>query len=755
MKKVEAAVMKFWRIVVLGIVGVVIFSRALNAGVGDWKNYTDMKSVRVLVSDGRYFWAGTSGGIFRFDPSDSSFLKFTNSEGLSSNNVTALTVDAYGNIWVGQFSGALDVYTPSTNTWRYVTDIAISAKNNKTINTLFASGDTLFIGTGFGIAVFSISKFEFRDSYSIFSTISQPSISAIQIYQKRIFAVSDKGIVASKVSATNLAAPESWDVISSVVSGNSISVSNDSLFIGTSQGILKFQNNSLVAATGSFPTRVLFSNNAIYFTDGRIVYSRSSAQTITQISDTSNSDITSGSINSSQKWFAGFSDQGLGNSDSPHTIWKYVSPNGPATNSFVSLAIDNSGTVWAASGRLFAKGFYSFNGTSWMTFSSSTNPAIPFNDSYKITLGSNNSKWISGTGGIIVLNADNAVVAVYDKNNPGFNTAGSRIDVLLFGGAQDASSNMWFTNFNASNNQVLWEMKTDKSWISVTNPSSYKVLMDMVIDNEGTKWFTNGVPLFNPNTTGGEIPEKKFVYYNETNSISGTSNGWGELTIEDGISSTNVLCLAIDKEGELWAGTNTGITIINSPRNPKSRLSKLFLGAVRDQYITCIAVDPLNNKWLGTPGGVFVVSPDGSLLLQQYTVESTNGKLVDNNVLSIAFDTKHGIVYFGTDKGLSSLEITAIQTSSDLKGLVVNPNPVYLDKTTQVELRGLVEESIVKVLTINGKLVKQFSAQGGGRAFWDCRDNNGLLVASGIYLFVAHSPAGDQVGTAKVAVIHR
>jgi len=56
---------------------------------------------------------------------------------------------------------------------------------------------------------------------------------------------------------------------------------------------------------------------------------------------------------------------------------------------------------------------------------------------------------------------------------------------------------------------------------------------------------------------------------------------------------------------------------------------------------------------------------------------------------------------------------------------------------------------------VNGVLVAEFAAQGGGRAFWDGRNASGDLVSSGTYLIVAFSDNGEQVTTGKVAVIRR
>lgn len=184
-------------------------------------------------------------------------------------------------------------------------------------------------------------------------------------------------------------------------------------------------------------------------------------------------------------------------------------------------------------------------------------------------------------------------------------------------------------------------------------------------------------------------------------------------------------------------------------------MTKVFLGSVRDQVINCIAVDAVNNKWIGTSRGAYVLSPDGTSLIDQYSVANSNGKLVDDNIESIAFDAKNGVAYFGTGKGLSAVGIATIAPSADYSQITIAPNPFRTWEQPSVSISGLANGSTIKILTITGKLVKQFPAQGGGRAFWDGTTESGEQAASGIYVVVAYSANGGSVGTAKLAVIRR
>src|SRR3990172_2214614 len=88
--------MNFFSLLTMICAGTVGVSTYASAGIGDWKNYTDMKNVVALAGSRYAIWAGTSGGMLRFTVQDSAFKKFTNSEGLTGNDVSAIGLDANG-----------------------------------------------------------------------------------------------------------------------------------------------------------------------------------------------------------------------------------------------------------------------------------------------------------------------------------------------------------------------------------------------------------------------------------------------------------------------------------------------------------------------------------------------------------------------------------------------------------------------------------------------------------------------------------
>jgi hypothetical protein len=446
------------------------------------------------------------------------------------------------------------------------------------------------------------------------------------------------------------------------------------------------------------------------------------------------------------------------------TGWNYLSPNGPGSNLFSSVVVDDRGVLWAASGISGrGQGFYRYDpsapeGEQWKNFAGAGYPIMgrgpndPVKDDYyKVSLGGNGSVWVSSWGrGVLEVVGDSISRRLDDASQPAL--AGSvthdQSYVVAGGVAADSKGNTWIVNRTAVNGNHLAELGSDNSTRYRSSPSS-GIFTNIAIDRNNTKWLACAEPW--------NAPAEGLYYFNEDTLVSGTAftGGWGRMTDADGLPSNVILSLAVDLDGDVCIGTDLGMRIIIDPLNPRAALSRVVVLPLLGQTVQAIAVDGVNNKWAGTKEGVIVVTPDGVQLLAQYSVLSTNGRLVDNDIRSIAIDQKQGIAYFGTENGLSSLEIAPIQTERALTSLEIGPNPFLIPSNQQLTITKLVPESSVRILTVNGSLVTEFQAQGGGRAFWDGRDREGGLVPSGVYFVIVHAEDGNQVATGKVAVVRR
>jgi hypothetical protein len=221
------------------------------------------------------------------------------------------------------------------------------------------------------------------------------------------------------------------------------------------------------------------------------------------------------------------------------------------------------------------------------------------------------------------------------------------------------------------------------------------------------------------------------------------------------LPSNTINDIQIDLDGAIWIATPRGAAyyfdagIVQENNVPS--ISRLF--DLEQENLTCMAIDALNQKWFGSTNGVWLMSPDGSTVIEHYVSERF--PLLSNNIVSIAIDDKSGKVYIGTDRGLSVLQTASISPVAKMTDLKVFPNPAILPENQFVQIEGLSRNASVKIITVSGRLVRDLKGAGGGSLVWDGKDNQGNWVASGVYIAVGISENGKESGLGKIAVIRR
>ncbi len=734
--------------------------------MGRWRNFTDMKTVRAIAATTDSLWVATSGGLFLYNPSTNHFAKFTNSEGLSSNDLTAVTVDGAGRVWIGSSDGFIDSYNPSTGDWVAITAIEESDRVQKAIRSFLARGDSLFIGTDFGITVFQLSRKEFKDTYANLGFATQAGVNEVKIFKNRIWAATDLGISSAPLNAPNLSAPTSWTAYGTadgLPSGmcSAVTSIHDTIVAGTASGVAIFTGKGFLpvpAFSGKVVADLLArSNDVVVLTNEPGVFRLSTyvgfaSPSVAIATNTEmQASVLVGQPATATVW-VGTSSNGVTRWTGS---WEYKVPNCPRSSLFSSVVVDDRGVLWAGSGISGrGQGFYRYDPSAsdsalWKNYYFAVNPAMKSDDYYKVSLGANGSVWVSSWGWGVVEVVNDTVRRHLDQSSTPALAGAVPQDpnyVVVGGVAVDSQGDTWLANRTAVTGNHVVQLKINNSVVYRTSPSDGK-FTNILIDHNDTKWFANSEP--------SDKPANGLFYFNEDSTVNGTrlAGGWGQMTTSDGLPSSIVQSLAVDLNGDICVGTDLGMVIVNDPLNPRGSVIPRI--PLRGQSIQAIAVDAVNNKWVGTKEGVIVVNSDATTVLGQYTILSTNGKLVDDDIRSIAYDQKRGIMYFGTIKGLSSLEVAPVQTLRSIASLEVGPNPFLVPSETRLTIRNLSAEATLKVISTSGALVSQFKAQGGGRAFWDGRDSEGKVVPSGIYFIVAFSDNGNQTGTAKIAVVRR
>jgi hypothetical protein len=108
--------------------------------------------------------------------------------------------------------------------------------------------------------------------------------------------------------------------------------------------------------------------------------------------------------------------------------------------------------------------------------------------------------------------------------------------------------------------------------------------------------------------------------------------------------------------------------------------------------------------------------PKAKKIIYRFTQE--NSPLLHNDVKKIAINPNTGEVFFGTILGISSFRSTATQGFENNSNVLVFPNPVSPNYSGNIAIKGLVDNAIVKIAEVNGRLVYQTRSL-GGQAIWN------------------------------------
>jgi len=334
------------------------------------------------------------------------------------------------------------------------------------------------------------------------------------------------------------------------------------------------------------------------------------------------------------------------------------------------------------------------------------------------------------------------------------------VDALAF----DASGNLWVANYVTPNTYKI--LLKDGTWTSLVNENYSNIGTPdrTYIDSRGYIWAStrrtsniNNAGLFGLNTHGTPADDSDDESYYRTN-----------MTNEDGTSLSlgSVYDICEDRNGQIWFGTDAGVLAVENPeewfgnswlvyqpkvpRNDGTNYADYLLTGID---VTAIAVDGANRKWLGTLGsGVYLVSPDGSEILEHFTADAT--PLLSDNIQALAISPQ-GELMIGTDVGICSYRTGVVVPEGSLNknNVKIYPNPVRPEYSGNVYITGITEGAEVKIVTAGSQLVARLSAV-GGTCQWDGNSQaSGERVASGVYYILIATADGKQSVAGKLVVI--
>jgi len=740
-----------------------------NIPIGDWRDHLPYSDA-VSVSFGNdIIYCATNSAVFIYDQTDNTIERLNLVNGLSDIGLSKIKLNPFNNkLIIAYANGNLDVIDDNNN----ITNLSFiknsSIVGSKTINHIYLQGKLAYLSTGFGIVVLDTDKLEIVDTYLFGPLGSYVVTNAVTMDSLSIYAATEQGVFYAPKNSTNLIDYNVWTLLPELGTlnyGSIVTFSNRVFAFSQNTGWLSdsiyYNNNGTwqkFLPNGYNVVGLNVANNNFF-----IIYESSIEKFDLLLTKTNTVYTYQGLFNIRPYETTMDNDGWMLIAEESHGIlrvkdnWngEIISPNSPSSSNVFRMDFLNN-ELWVVSGGYSlgtSKNIFNHkqpNGD-WEVFDEVINNASgnPTADMVCVLINPQNANHVymgSFNDGLFELN-NGTINNIYNAQN-------SILDSTFFGStaiasmAMDKNNNLWVSS--SFSNNVLAVKTASNNWYSYsflgyTAPTEY--FPDMIIDDNNYKW------LISPEAN-------RILIFDDNNSIENNSDD--RVILNNNIPGSRIECITLDSDGEVWIGTDEGIAVFYNPSNvfeENIKAERIYIQQdgqtqilLETEVVTAIAIDGANRKWIGTQNsGVYLMSEDGAKQIEHFTTD--NSPLFSNTIFDIVINQKTGEVYFGTEKGLISYKGTATEGNEDFSNIFVYPNPVKPDFNGTIAIRGLVNDTDVRITDISGNIVYQTISL-GGQAIWDGKDFNGNKVQTGVYMIFNGSPEGELKAAAKILFIN-
>ncbi|MBC3541821.1 hypothetical protein ACFSC6_09775 [Rufibacter sediminis] len=741
--------------------------------LGGWQVHVPNHRAKAVAETPTSVYCATEDGFFRYIKEENTLQKLSRTDGFSDVNLSTLRYDsASATLVVAYENTNLDLLRDG-KVYKLTELLRKPMTGAKTIHHLATHNKNAYVSTSFGLVVVDLVKLEIKDTYSNLGAQGE----ALQVYASTVlkdslYIVSSGGVMAANLNHPNLLDYRSWRRFG-IVEGIPFGVNPDALkTISAFQGgvYLGVNGNGVYRFNGVSWNKADFSTQDHQFrsmeTNGKRLLVTGS-QEVLEVSITGQANRVTQPLfqelrmaipaRSGGIWAASY-ERGLVQLTSSGQAISLV-PNGPAFVDVFGVYAERGLFTVLGGGysqgymqRSSAAGFYQYQNGQWTSYNFASGGQFPAHVRDLVMARRNpvNGKlYIASYGaGLLEWDGLNQVKLYNNTNSPLLSAidANDRNFIRVPGIAIDAAGSVWVTNRNQfANSPGLFELKTDGTWKAhpFNGYSLGSGLDKVVVDDSGYKWVT----LSTNGTDAG------MMVYDDLTTQYAYIGGAGQ----GGLPGKQVFTLAVDLQGEIWAGTNNGVAVFSStPDIFTSTYAGAYLPIyerrplLQGQVIRSIAVDGGNRKWIGTDTGLWLFNETGEQMLHNFTTR--NSPLPSDKILDVSVDHATGEVLIGTEGGIAVFRGAATRTEAVNKNcLQVFPNPVRPGFTGTIGISGVPDNGWVKITDAAGFLVFEGKSAGGTFA-WHGRDYNGRKAKPGVYLVLASSADGTQTCMTKVAV---
>ncbi len=752
-------------------------------GVEMWRDHLPYFNVKQVAKIDNVAYGATDYGLYKIDTEEKTIEQLNTVFGLSDFSVSTIAANNYTDaLIIGYSNGNIDLIQ-GDNVLNLNAILQSSVVGDRSIYNVHCKDQFAYLACGFGIVVMDVSREEIKDTYYIGNNGSNLKVNDITVSSDKIYAATEDGIYWANLSSPFLSDFSVWNRQETFPNFSDefelIHYQNNQLYIvnqysGFSDDTLFIYDENFQLLNQQFDddfsgieskegTDVILSLNynlIVQDEDFNVL------ETIYTYNDVQNVACNHAIWDGTHYW-VGDANYGLNRCTSNTDNENFFIP-GPINNRCFQMSAADE-RVYVASGLVtgsawnneyVSDGVYAFDQYGWMAHNQGTEAVIPEDSSFDFiytAIDPNDERhalFCSFQGGLYEFQ-DNEVIMRYGSVDSPLSKSLVHNNQVKVGAAQfDDEGNIWAANSFVNKPLVFIGHDGDTAALSIGSAGINQVITDLLVDNANHQiWLAirnKGVVVYDYNNTPTDVTDDQYRLLSD-------ADGNGALP------SIIVNCLTMDRDGEIWVGTEKGPAVFFSPSSmfqtgadiDASQILLLQDGSyqylLETQDISDIVIDGANRKWFGTSaGGVFLMSEDGTE--QIYAFNEDNSPMFSNTVLSMAVVKSTGEVLIGTDQGIIGFRSTATEPESSYADVYCYPNPVRPGYTGPIAIKGLTENSTVKIADASGNMVNE-STSYGGQAIWYGDDVYGNPVASGVYYVFLVSEAGQLKSKTKVLII--
>lgn len=715
-----------------------------------WQTHLNYSSARQVVVADEKIYTATKNSLFYFDREDNSLRKLSTIDGLSEIAIGAIGYNhSTQTLILGYRNGNLDLLQENTITnLPAIKEASLNADKN--INHISSQQQSAYLSTDFGVVVVSLVAKEIKESWFPGENGTPVQVKQSLPLTDSIYLLTNQNLLSGSLAdGVNLQDFSNWQR-QPLPDGEKVAFTNwhDQIILATTTQLWRRQNGTWENILPDFnqPIRNLSTANGdlVVVTPTNIVTLSPDLQVTVLNAPPVQSPWQSAFENGI--WWIADGENGL--VTNYEQSWQNLFPAGPADNSTTQL--------YAAPERVFAlpparndnnqplnnsARFSLYESNQWQTFEPEALP--PVQDLSAVLFDQvNNLTWF-GSYGDGIMQWDGESFELIDNDVPGSPLAVFNDDQMLISSlAQGNQGDIWLSIFNAS--PPLHQIQANGSGEGFIIPGSRGNFATKIIRyGNGDIWMTVA-----PDNGGG------IVVYNPE---SRESRLLTTVVGSGGLPGNNVNDLLVDRDGFVWVGTDQGAAYFPNPflalaNQPIDAVTPIFnqRRLLSTESITALAIDGGNRKWIGTKNGLWLFGEAGEELF--YNFNTGNSPLLSDIILDIAVLDETGEVFIATGNGIISFRSTSTRAEPDYDMVKIFPNPVPGNFQGLVGIEGVVNNSVVKITTLSGQLIRELRSY-GGMATWDLTDYNNRRVSTGVYLVLMANENGEQDMVGKIAVV--